>query len=90
MTQIINKIDEIISELQGVKEFLNNMGSVRKDNACKDKNNKRYVVCNEKGEVVLIGSRFQIFGFLKIGEKKMNELIESGDSYNGFTIDISN
>lgn len=90
MTQIINKIDKIIKELQAIKESLNNRESVPKDKDCKDKNNKQYIVCNEKGEIVLVGNRFQVFGFLKIKEKKMNELIESGDSYKGFTIDISN
>ena len=90
MTQVINKIDKIIKELQGIKEFLNNKESVPKDKDCKDKNNKEYIICNEKGEIVLVGNRFHVFGFLNIKEKNVNELIESGDSYKGFTIDISN
>lgn len=87
MDKIINKIDKAIQDLEKAKSALE---GIHFEQRCKEyemKHNKRYIVCNSKGEVALKGNQYQVFGFLKIGESKLKELVESGDEYNGFTVD---
>ena len=87
MDKIIKKIDKAIQDLEKAKMALEGIYAEQQDKEYEMKHDKRYIVCNEKGEVALTGNQYQVFGFLKIGEKKLKELVESGDEYKGVTVD---
>lgn len=87
MDKIIKKIDKTIKDLEKAKSALEGLYAEQQDKEYEEKHNKRYIVCNQKGKVALTGNQYQVFGFLKIGEAKLKELVESGDEYNGFTVD---
>lgn len=48
---------------------------------------KQYIICDNEGEIVRIGSCHNVYALLKIKKDKMKELIDSGESYNGYTVD---
>ena len=87
MDKIIKKIDKAIEDLEKAKSALEAIYSEQKAKEYEMKHSKQYIVCNQKGEVALTGNQYQVFGFLKIGESKLKELVESGDEYKGFTVD---
>ena len=87
MDKIIKKIDKAIQDLEKAKSALEALYAEQQDKEYKEKHSKQYIVCNQKGEVALTGNQYQVFGFLKIGESKLKELVESGDEYKGFTVD---
>ena len=87
MDKIIKKIDKAIQDLEKAKMALEAMYSEQQDKEYEAKHSKQYIVCNQNGEVALTGNQYQVFGFLKISESKLKELVESGDEYKGFTVD---
>lgn len=87
MDKIIKKIDKAIQDLEKAKIALEGLYAGQQDKEYEEKHSKQYIVCNQKGEVAMTGNQYQVFGFLKIGESKLKELVESGDEYKGFTVD---
>ena len=87
MDKIIKKIDKAIQDLEKAKMALEALYAEQQDKEYEAKHSKQYIVCNSEGEVALTGNQYQVFGFLKISESKLKELVESGDEYKGFTVD---
>lgn len=87
MDTILKKIDKAINDLEKAKMALEVLYAEQQDKEYEIKHSKKYIVCNQKGEVALTGNQYQVFGFLNISEAKLKELVESGDEYNGFTVD---
>lgn len=47
----------------------------------------QYIIYDNEGNVVCIGSCHRVYALLKINKAKMKELIDSGEAYNGYTVD---
>lgn len=50
-------------------------------------NKSQYIIYDNEGNVVCIGSCHRVYSLLKINKAKMKELIDSGEAYNGYTVD---
>lgn len=48
---------------------------------------KKYIICDSEGEIVRIGSCHNVYALLKINKAKLKELVETGEAYNGYTVD---
>ena len=47
----------------------------------------QYIIYDNEGNIVCIGSCHRVYALLKINKAKMKELIETGEAYNGYTVD---